>query len=50
MFVIIGAFVYGGIKLDEWAGGISFPLFGLLGAVIGVALSIYYAIRDFTKL
>jgi len=49
MLVIILLFVFGGMKLDEWVEAISFPLFTLLGAIIGVVLGIYYAIRDFTK-
>jgi hypothetical protein len=50
MLVIILLFVFGGMKLDEWVKGVSFPLFTLLGAIIGVVLGIYYAIRDVTKL
>jgi len=49
MLVIILLFVFGGMKLDDWVGGLSFPLFTLLGAIIGVVLGIYYAVRDFTK-
>ena len=50
MLVIILLFVLGGMKLDDWVGGVSFPLFTLLGAIIGVVLGVYYAIRDVTKL
>lgn len=50
MLVIVLLAVFGGMKLDGWVGGIDFPLFTLLGAVLGVALGLYYAIRDFTKL
>lgn len=49
MLVIILLSVYGGIKLDEWVKSLEFPLFSLLGAIIGVALGIYYAIKDFIK-
>jgi len=50
MMAIILLAVFGGMKLDDWVQGIDFPLFTLLGAIVGVALGIYYAIRDFTKL
>ena len=49
MLVIILLAVFGGMKLDDWVTGIDFPLFTLLGAVVGVALGIYYAIKDFIK-
>lgn len=49
MLVIILLAVFGGMKLDEWVSGIHFPLFTLLGAILGVALGIYYAIKDFIK-
>jgi len=49
MMAIILLAVLGGMKLDDWVEGMDFPLFTLLGAVIGVAVGIYYAIRDFTK-
>lgn len=47
MVVIILLAILGGMKLDEWVTGIDFPLFALLGAIVGVALSLYYAIKDF---
>ncbi len=49
MLVIILLAVFGGMKLDEWVTDIDFPLFALLGAIIGVALSLYYAVKDFIK-
>jgi F0F1-type ATP synthase assembly protein I len=49
MLFIILLGVWGGMKLDDWAEGMNFPLFTLLGAIVGVALGIYYAIKDFIK-
>ncbi|MFP4620943.1 MAG: AtpZ/AtpI family protein [Bacteroidales bacterium] len=49
MMAVILLGVFGGIKLDERISGINFPLFTLVGTVVGVALSVYYAIRDFVK-
>lgn len=49
MLVIILLGVYGGMKLDEWVNGMDFPLFTLIGALVGVSLGIYYAIKDFIK-
>ena len=49
MLFIILLGVWGGMKLDDWAEGMDFPLFTLLGAIVGVALGIYYAIKDFIK-
>lgn len=50
MLFVILLFVFGGMKLDDWVQGLDFPLFTLLGAIVGVVLGIYYAIRDVTKL
>jgi len=49
MLVIILLAVFGGMKLDDWVTGINFPLFTLLGAIVGVALGVYYAIKDVIK-
>ena len=49
MVIIIGAGVFGGIKLDEWLP-MRFPLFTLVLSLAAVALSIYYMIKDLTKL
>ena len=49
MVIIIGAGVFGGIKLDEWLH-MRFPLFTLVLSLAAVALSIYYMIKDLTKL
>lgn len=49
MVIIIGAGVFGGIKLDEWLH-MRFPLFTLVLSLGAVALSIYYMIKDLTKL
>jgi hypothetical protein len=48
MVIIIGAGVFGGIKLDEWLH-MRFPLFTLVLSLTAVALSIYYMIKDLTK-
>ncbi len=47
MLFLILAGVFGGIKLDE-----KFklePLFTVLGALIGVGLALYFALRDLLK-
>lgn len=49
MLIIILLGVYGGMKLDEWVMGLDFPLFTLVGAILGVVLGVYYAIKDFIK-
>jgi F0F1-type ATP synthase assembly protein I len=48
MMAILLAFVYGGVLLDRWTGW-SFPVFKLVLSLLGVGLSIYYAIKDFLK-
>lgn len=40
--------VFGGMKIDKALTGVEFPLFTIIFSVLGVALSIYYAIKDFT--
>jgi hypothetical protein len=49
MVIIIGLGVYGGIKLDDWLH-MRFPVFTLILSLAGVALSIYYFIKDLTTL
>jgi len=50
MAVMVGGFTYGGIKLDEAVSGVEFPLFTMVGAILGVVLGVYITIRDVTKL
>ncbi len=45
MAVIIGAGVYGGIKLDEKSSR-DFPLWTLVLSIISVVLAIYQIIKD----
>ena len=49
MLAIILIGVFGGLKLDQVVTSIEFPLFTLIFSVAGVALSIYYGIKDFIK-
>jgi uncharacterized membrane protein len=49
MVIIIGLGVFGGIKLDDWLQ-LRFPLFTLVLSLTGVALSIYFMIKDLTPL
>jgi F0F1-type ATP synthase assembly protein I len=48
MFAIIGLGVYGGVKLDQWAG-MGFPLFTVLFSILSVAAAIYTAVKDLLK-
>ena len=48
MIAILLVFVYGGVLLVQWTGW-SFPVFKLVLSLLGVGLSIYYAIKDFIK-
>lgn len=48
MIAILLVFVYGGVLLDRWTGW-SFPVFKLILTLLGVVLSIYFAIKDFIK-
>jgi hypothetical protein len=48
MMIIVLAGAYGGIRLDRWIS-IKFPLFTLLFSILGVAIAIYIAIKDFLK-
>ena len=46
MAVVILAFVMGGQWGDAQANSIEFPLFTLIGSMLGVGLAIYIVIRD----
>jgi len=48
MVVIIGAGVFGGVKLDAWLNT-GFPIFTLVLSVLSVILSIYQATRGLLK-
>ena len=49
MIVVILVVLYGGMKLDEYLEK-EFPLFTILGAFLGVILSLYFALKDFIKM
>jgi hypothetical protein len=49
MVIIIGLGVFGGIKIDKWLH-MRFPLFTIILSLAAVALSIYYFVKDLTKL
>lgn len=49
MIAVVLIVLYGGIKLDEYLE-FEFPLFTILGAIIGVVLAIYYAVKDFLRM
>ncbi|MFA8433855.1 MAG: AtpZ/AtpI family protein [Marinifilaceae bacterium] len=48
MIAMILIVLYGGIKLDEYLE-FEFPLFTLIGALGGVVLAIYFAVKDFMR-
>lgn len=48
MIAIILFGVFGGIKLDEWAG-LKFPVFTFALTIISVILAMYFAIKDVLK-
>jgi hypothetical protein len=48
MIVIVLAGAFGGIGLDRWIRW-GFPLFTFLLSILGVAIAIYVAIKDFLK-
>lgn len=48
MIAIILLVLYGGIKLDEYLER-DFPLFTIIGAFLGVILSLYFALKDLLK-
>ncbi|MFW6095577.1 MAG: AtpZ/AtpI family protein [Bacteroidota bacterium] len=49
MLVVIMIAVFGGMEIDKMVKGLEFPLFTVLFSLIGVVLSIYYAIKDFAR-
>lgn len=48
MLVIIGAGVFGGYKLDKWAG-LKFPLFTVIFSLLGVCAAIFLVTKDLLK-
>jgi F0F1-type ATP synthase assembly protein I len=48
MIVVILLVLYGGMKLDQYLER-EFPLFTILGAILGVFLSLYFALKDLLK-
>ena len=48
MGLVIGAFVYGGVKLDERRAGET-PVFTIILSLFGVFSGIYLAVKDFIK-
>lgn len=48
MIIVILLVLYGGIKLDQYLER-EFPLFTILGAILGVFLSLYFALKDLLK-
>lgn len=48
MLAIILLAVFGGIRLDKWLAW-KFPLFTVIGALAGVGMSIYFAVKDLLK-
>ena len=46
MIAIIGAGVFGGIKLDHWLKP-KFPLFTVILSFSAVMLALYYSLKDF---
>ena len=48
MIVVILLVLYGGMKLDQYLER-EFPLFTILGAILGVFFSLYFALKDLLK-
>jgi hypothetical protein len=48
MGVIIGAGVFGGVKIDQWLE-LKFPVFTLILTVFGFSTAIYIAVKDFIR-
>jgi hypothetical protein len=46
MGVIIGAGVFGGVKIDQWLE-LKFPVFTLILTVFAFSTAIYIAVKDF---
>lgn len=49
MIVIILLVLYAGMKLDGYLKN-NFPLFTVIGAFLGVILSLYFALKDLLKM
>ncbi|MGQ1910684.1 AtpZ/AtpI family protein [Marinifilum sp. RC60d5] len=49
MIVIILMVLYAGFKLDEYLQN-EFPLFTIIGAFLGVILSLYFALKDLIRM
>nr|WP_320117809.1 AtpZ/AtpI family protein [uncultured Marinifilum sp.] len=49
MIVIILLVLYAGLKLDEYLQK-EFPLFTIIGAFLGVLLSLYFALKDIIRM
>lgn len=49
MIVIILMVLYAGFKLDEYMQK-EFPLFTIIGAFLGVILSLYFALKDIIRM
>lgn len=48
MCVIIGAGVFGGVKIDQWLA-LRFPVFTLILTVFSFLTAIYIAVKDFIR-
>ncbi|WP_372754836.1 AtpZ/AtpI family protein [Labilibaculum sp.] len=48
MIAIILVVLFGGFKMDEYLGN-DFPLFTIIGAFVGVILSLYFALKDLLR-
>lgn len=48
MLVVIGAGVFGGVKLDQWTG-LNFPVFTIVLSLASVAVAIYLSVKDFLE-
>jgi len=48
MIAILLAFVFGGLKLDQWLETKNHP-FTIILSILGVALSLYYALKELIR-
>ena len=48
MLAVILLSVLGGLKLDRWLE-LRFPVFTVVGSLAGVAMSIYFAVKDLLR-
>lgn len=48
MAAAIGLFTYGGMRLDQYTDSDK-PVWTAVGALFGVAVAIYYVIKDFQR-